>query len=367
MVDLNGQYLKIKGEIDAAIANVIASSAFINGPQVARFAARLADYLEVPHVIPCANGTDALQIALMALDLAPGNEVIVPAFTYAATAEAVGLLQLTPVLVDVDMQNFNILPQALDQAWSPKTKAVMPVHLFGQAAPMDPIMEWARARKLFVIEDAAQALGAKYKGKRVGTIGDIGCVSFFPSKNLGCFGDGGALITKDAALAERITMIAHHGQRTKYIHEVLGCNSRLDTIQAAVLEVKLNYLDQYQAARYEAAQRYTQALQGIEGLLCPVQEAYATHVYHQYTLRVLDGRRDALQRHLAATEIPTMIYYPLPLHRQKAFTAVARQAGSLAASERCCQEVLSLPIHTELTFEIQHRIIEQINTMFNHT
>ena len=366
MVDIYGQYLRIKDEVDAAMASVIAATSFINGPQVVRFASHLADYLEAPYVIPCANGTDALQIALMALGLQPGDEVIVPAFTYVATAEVIGLLGLIPVMVDVDLDNFNMSTELLDLALSPKTRAVVPVHLFGQCAPMEPVVTWARRRGLFVVEDVAQALGARYKGQRAGTIGDVGCTSFFPSKNLGCFGDGGALITKDADLHRRIKMMANHGQQQKYIHEVLGCNSRLDTLQAAVLDVKLKYLDEYEAARNEAAQRYTLALREVDGLICPKHEPYSTHVYHQYTLRVPDGRRDALQRHLASFGIPSAIYYPLPLHKQKAFCSIARASGALVNAERLCGEVLSLPMHTELTPQMQNRIAEKIKIFFYH-
>lgn len=364
MVDLTGQYLKIKEEIETAVAEVIASSTFINGPQVTRFASHLADYLAVPYIIPCANGTDALQIALMALDLKPGDEVIVPAFTYVAPAEVIGLLGLVPVVVEVDAHNFNMLPLALEDAYSSKTRAVIPVHLFGQCADMDPIMEWAKRRGVYVVEDAAQSLGAKYKGQRAGTMGDIGCTSFFPTKNLGCFGDGGALMTKDALLAEKIRMIARHGQRKKYVHEVLGCNSRLDTLQAAILDIKLKYLDDYEHARHQAAQRYSQDLQGIEGVICPLQEPFATHVFHQYTLRVLKGKRNELQRHLAASGIPSMVYYPLPVHRQPAFGSLVRRAGSLEVSDQLCGEVLSIPMHTELTPQIQDKITEQIKEFF---
>ena len=365
MVDLQSQYLKIKDEVDAAMAEVLASAAFINGPQVERFANQLAAYVNVPHVIPCANGTDALQIAFMALGLEAGDEVIVPAFTYVAPAEAAALLRLVPVVVDINPDNFNISAQALEQAWSPKTKAIVPVHLFGQCAPMEPIMEWAKAKGIFVVEDTAQALGAKYlKGsyinQRAGTIGHIGCTSFFPSKNLGCFGDGGALMTKDPQLAERIKMIARHGQRKKYVHEVLGCNSRLDTLQAAILAVKLQYLEQYHTARRQAAIQYTQALQGIEGIICPVQEEYSTHVYHQYTLRVLNGWRNDLVHHLTSSKIPTAIYYPFPVHRQAAFEPIIRLGSALGASERLCGEVLSLPMHTELTVEMMQIITNQI-------
>jgi len=388
MVDLKGQYLCIKEEIDAAIAEVLHSTAFINGSHVEHFAAHLSDYLRVPHVIPCANGTDALQIALMALDLQPGDEVIVPAFTYVAAAEVIALLKLVPVLVDVDKNNFNISTELLDAALSYKTRAIIPVHLFGQCANMTPITTWAQKHNLYVIEDAAQSLGAICRGElhsppaerstphsppakcntsppaHAGTIGHIGCTSFFPSKNLGCFGDGGALMTKDAQLAQQIKMIANHGQQKKYIHERIGCNSRLDTLQAAILDVKLKYLDQYEAARYAAAQRYTQALQGIEGLICPQEEPYSTHVYHQYTLRVPNNLRDALKNHLAAAGIPSAIYYPLPLHQQNAFKTIARTAGSLSVSEQLCKEVLSLPMHTELTPQIQNRITEQIKAFF---
>jgi len=371
MVDLYGQYLKMKDEVDAAMAEVLASSAFINGPQVERFATQLGAYLDVPHVIPCANGTDALQIAFMALGLKPGDEVIVPAFTYIAPAEAAALLGLTPVLVDVDSRNFNMTFEALEQSWSPKTKAIVPVHLFGQCAPMEPIMEWAEAKGLFVVEDAAQALGAKYltgkyKNQRAGTIGHIGCTSFFPSKNLGCFGDGGAIMTRDAHLAAQMKMITRHGQKKKYVHEVLGCNSRLDTLQAAILEVKLRYLDQYEAARTHAAQLYTQGLQDVNGLVCPLQEHYSTHVYHQYTLRILNGWRDELVQHLTSFKIPTTIYYPIPVHKQEAFIHNSRQTGALTASEQLCGEVLSIPMHTELTVEIQHRIIKRIRDFFNN-
>jgi dTDP-4-amino-4,6-dideoxygalactose transaminase len=366
MVDLKGQYLRIKEEIDAAIAEVIDSSAFINGPHVDRFASNLAEYLNVPHVVTCANGTDALQIALMALNLQPGDEVIVPAFTYVATAEVVCLLGLVPVLVDVNKNNFNIDTELLENTLSHRTRAIIPVHLFGQCANMKKVMTFAKAHNLFVIEDAAQALGAKYMGQSAGILGDIGCTSFFPSKNLGCFGDGGALITKDAVLAERVKMIANHGQRKKYLHQILGCNSRLDTLQAAILNVKLNHLDEFQTARTQAALRYTKALQGIEGVFCPTEEPYSTHVYHQYTLRILHGKRDLLQHHLASNGIPTAIYYPLPLHHQEAYRTTVRIAGALTVSEQLCKEVLSIPMHTELTPELQNRITSQIKDFFNH-
>jgi dTDP-4-amino-4,6-dideoxygalactose transaminase len=307
----------------------------------------------------------------MALGFKPGDEVMVPAFTYIAPAEAAALLGLVPVVVDVDTNNFNMTLQGLEEAWSPKTKAIVPVHLFGQCAPMEPIMEWAKAKGLFVVEDTAQALGAKYlmgehKNRRAGTIGHIGCTSFFPSKNLGCFGDGGALITKDKGLAQKMSMIARHGQKKKYVHEVLGCNSRLDTLQAAILEVKLKYLDQYEKSRYQAAQQYTQELQDIDGLVCPMQECYSTHVYHQYTLRVLNGCRNELMQYLTSFKIPTAIYYPLPVHRQEAFTSIVRKSDTLFNSEQLCLEVLSIPMHTELTIEMQNRITTQIRNFYNN-
>ena len=398
MVDLKAQYLNIKDEIDVAMTEVLDNTSFINGRHVEQFAAHLSEYLNVPHVIPCANGTDALQIALMALNLQPGDEVIVPAFTYVATAEVIALLRLVPVMVDVHKDNFNINTDLLDTALTPKTRAIVPVHLFGQCANMTPLTHWAQKHKLFIIEDAAQSLGAIYRGElhtppsrtgvlhtptsqrstsptserctfppaHAGTIGHIGCTSFFPSKNLGCFGDGGALMTRDTQLAERIKMIANHGQQKKYTHQIVGCNSRLDTLQAAILDVKLKYLDQYAAARYAAAQRYTQALQGIDGLICPKEEPYSTHVYHQYTLRISNGQRDALKNHLAAAGISTAIYYPLPLHQQEAFAPIARTAGKLTTSEQLCTEVLSLPMHTELTPQIQNTITSQIQDFFTH-
>ena len=324
MVDLHGQYMKIKAEIDAAIAEVIDSSAFINGPVVGRFASALAQYTGARHVIPCGNGTDALQIALMALGLKPGDEVIVPAFTYVASAEVIALLGLRPVMVDVDRDTFNTDIRFIEKAITPRTRAIIPVHLFGQSCDMAPILDLAAAHGLYVVEDNAQSLGAVYtfpdgSHRHTGTLGHIGCTSFFPSKNLGCYGDGGALFTDDDILAERIRMTANHGQRVKYHHDLVGCNSRLDTIQAAVLEVKLRHLDDYCEARRTAACRYNEMLQGVDGLELPVETSFSTHVYHQYTLKVADGRRDALKEFLASKGIPSMIYYPLPLHRQKAY------------------------------------------------
>lgn len=369
MVDLHGQYLKIKDEVDAGISQVIESSAFINGPQVKEFAGRLADYVHCKHVITCGNGTDALQIALMALDLKPGDEVIVPAFTYVASAEVIGLLGLTPVMVDVDYNTFNVTLKNIEKALSPKTKAIIPVHLFGQSCDMAPIMEFANKHKLYVVEDNAQAIGARYtfpdgSVKFTGTIGHIGCTSFFPSKNLGCYGDGGAIFTDDDILGERLKMIANHGQQVKYHHKVIGCNSRLDTIQAVVLNAKLPHLDKYCEARYAAAQYYTSALKGIDGIITPVEQPNSTHVYHQYTLKVLDGKRDVLKQYLADNGIPSMIYYPLPLQQQEAFRNITRAAESLDTAAELAASVLSLPIHTEISHEQQDMVIDAIKNFF---
>lgn len=369
MVDLHGQYLKIKGEVDAGIRQVIETSAFINGPQVKEFASNLATYSGCRHVITCGNGTDALQIALMALGLKPGDEVIVPAFTYVASAEVIGLLGLTPVMVDVDYATFNVTVTNLEKALSPKTKAIIPVHLFGQSCDMEPIMRFAEKHHLYVVEDNAQAIGATYTfsdgtKKHTGTIGHIGCTSFFPSKNLGCYGDGGAILTDDDVLAEQLRMIANHGQRIKYHHAVIGCNSRLDTVQAAVLNAKLKHLDEYCHARYEAAQYYTFHLKDVQGIVTPDELPQSTHVYHQYTLKILDGKRDALKQHLADTGIPSMIYYPLPLQQQEAFQQITRAAESLDNAEKLAYSVLSLPIHTELTAEQQDLVIDSIKDFF---
>lgn len=369
MVDLGGQYDKIREEVNAEIQKVLDTTAFINGPKVKEFAGRLADYCGVKHVIPCGNGTDALQIAFMALGLEPGDEVIVPAFTYVATAEVIGLLGLTPVLVDVDYASFNVTVENIRQALTPKTKAIVPVHLFGQSCDMEPLLKFAAEHGLYVVEDNAQAIGAGYtfangSTKKTGTMGTIGCTSFFPSKNLGCYGDGGALMTDDDELAEKIRMIANHGQKVKYHHTVLGCNSRLDTIQAAVLDVKLKHLDAYCAARYAAAQYYTLHLQGMEGLLTPVEMPYSTHVYHQYTLKVCGGKRDALKKFLEAGGIPAMIYYPLPLHEQEAFKPIVRAAGALDRAVQLAYSVLSLPIHTEMTHEQQDVVIGRIKEFY---
>jgi dTDP-4-amino-4,6-dideoxygalactose transaminase len=356
MVDLSGQYERIKTEIDAEVLGCIASTAYINGPQVQRFQGNLEAYLNVRNVIPCANGTDALQVAMMALGLEPGDEVIVPAFTYVATAEVIALLRLTPVMVGVDPDTFNVTADIIRAALTPRTKAVVPVHLFGQSAHMEPIMELAATHGLFVIEDNAQSLGGDYTfangtRKKAGTVGHVGCTSFFPSKNLGAYGDGGAIFTDDDELAARLRMTVNHGQAKKYYHSVVGINSRLDSVQAAILNVKLKYLDEYCAARREAADYYDEAFADLGELQTPARQPNSTHVFHQYTLRVKDGRRDALQQHLQTRGIPSMIYYPVPLYRQEAFAPFVAPEFALPEVEDLCSSVLSLPIHTEMREE----------------
>ena len=373
MVDLKGQYLKIKDEVDAGIQNVLDNTAFINGPIVKDFAQHLSEYMGGCHAITCANGTDALQIALMALELKPGDEVIVPAFTYVASAEVIGLLGLTPVMVDVDYDTFNVTIDNIKKALSPKTKAIIPVHLFGQSCDMEPILNFAKEHNLYVIEDNAQAVGAEYTFSdghkaKTGTMGTIGCTSFFPSKNLGCYGDGGAIFTNDDALAERIHMIANHGQRVKYHHAVIGCNSRLDSIQAAVLDVKLRHLDEYCKARYEAASYYTKQLKAFDPeekfFITPKELPNSTHVYHQYTLKIKNGKRDELKNFLAEQGVPSMIYYPLPLQEQEAFKPITRTGEALDKSRECAYSVLSLPIHTEMTKEVQDVVINTLISFF---
>jgi UDP-2-acetamido-2-deoxy-ribo-hexuluronate aminotransferase len=368
MVDLKAQYEAIKPEIDAAIQGVLTSTAFINGPQVASFAAHLQGYLDVPFAIPCANGTDALQIALMALGLQPGDEVIVPAFTYVATAEVIALLRLKPVMIDVDPDSFMLTAEAVEQAITPRTRAIVPVHLFGQCAPMDAILAIADKHNLFVVEDTAQALGAVYtfpdgRRMRAGTMGHIGCTSFFPSKNLGCYGDGGALFTRDAGLAENIRKIANHGQRVKYYHEVVGVNSRLDTLQAAILDIKLTQLDRYESSRNQAARFYDAALQSLDWLQIPQRLPQSSHVFHQYTLRLNQAAdRDALKNHLQQRGIPSMVYYPVPLHLQEAFRQPGLDEGAFPVAEQLCSQVLSLPIHTEMDEEQLNFIVEAVKS-----
>lgn len=371
MVDLKGQYNKIKNEIDSAVITSISSAAFINGPAVKAFQANLENYLGIKHVIACANGTDSLQIAMMALELKPGDEVICPAFTYVATAEVIGLLGLTPVMVDVDSQTFNITAQEIEKAITPKTKAIVPVHLYGQSCDMEPIMKLAAKYNLYVIEDNAQAIGADYifadgSKAKTGTIGHIGSTSFFPSKNLGCYGDGGALMTNDDNLAQKMRMIANHGQEKKYYHKVLGCNSRLDTIQAAILNIKLYYLDQYSTARNKMASYYDEVFYTIEELEIPARQYNSSHVFHQYTMIVKNGKRNELQRYLSELGIPSMIYYPLPLYKQEAFQQFVSADFSLATTEQLCNEVLSLPIHTEMKVEDMNFICNSIQSFFKN-
>lgn len=356
MVDLKSQYLKIKAEIDAGIQQVIDTTSFINGPAVKEFQADLEKYLGVKHVIPCANGTDALQIAMMALGLKPGDEVITASFTYVATAEVIGVLGLTPVLVDAYADTFCIDVQAIEKAITQKTKAIVPVHLFGQCADVEAIMALAKKHNLYVIEDVAQAIGADYTlgdGRKVkaGTIGTIGCTSFFPSKNLGCYGDGGALYTNDDELAKKCRMIASHGQSVQYVHDVLGLNSRLDSIQAAVLKVKLKHLDEYAAARNRAAAHYDKAFANHPRLAIPVRFKHSTHVFHQYTLQLSGVDREKLRAFLASRDIPSMVYYPIPLHMQKAFASPRYRQGDFPITEKLCASVISLPMHTELDEE----------------
>jgi dTDP-4-amino-4,6-dideoxygalactose transaminase len=369
MVDLKSQYHQIKDQIDLAVIECIESTAFINGPAVKEFQTDLELYLGVKHVITCANGTDSLQIAMMALELQPGDEVICPAFTYVATAEVIGLLGLTPVMVEVDQNTFNITAEHIEKAITPKTKAIVPVHLYGQSCDMEPIMQLASKYNLFVIEDNAQAIGADYtfsdgRTAKTGTIGHIGSTSFFPSKNLGCYGDGGALMTNDDHLAQKMRMIANHGQETKYYHKVLGCNSRLDTIQAAILKIKLNYLDQYSSARNIMASYYDEAFSNIKELEVPTSQSNSSHVFHQYTMKVKNGKRDALQKYLTEKGIPSMIYYPLPLYKQEAFQQFVSPDFKLEITEQLCEEVLSLPVHTEINFEDMEYVCNSIQTFF---
>jgi dTDP-4-amino-4,6-dideoxygalactose transaminase len=370
MVDLKSQYLKIKAEVDAGIEEVISNTAFINGPAVKEFQSDLENYLQVKHVIPCANGTDALQISMMALDLKPGDEVITASFTYVATAEVIGLLGLTPVLVDVYEDTFDINIEAIEKAITPKTKAIVPVHLFGQCANMERIMALAKKHNLFVIEDVAQAIGADYTFsdgsiKKAGTIGTIGCTSFFPSKNLGCYGDGGAIYTNDDDLAKKLRMIAHHGQSVQYVHDVLGVNSRLDTIQAAILKVKLKHLDEYAAARNKAADFYDVAFANHPKLKTPVRVKNSTHVFHQYTLQLIGVDRKLLREQLAERGIPAMIYYPIPLHEQNAYKSVRFKKEDFPITEKLCATVLSLPMHTEMDEEMLKYICTNLLELIN--
>lgn len=357
MVDLKSQYEKIKDTVNTSIQEVLDNNTYINGPQVHQFQKNLEEYLDVKHVIPCANGTDALQIAMMGLDLKPGDEVITADFTFAATVEVIALLQLTPVLVDVDLVNMNISIEGIKKAITPKTKAIVPVHLFGRAANMEAIMNIAKEHNLYVIEDNAQAIGANCKfsdgsKKKAGTIGNVGSTSFFPSKNLGCYGDGGAIFTNDDALAHKIRGIVNHGMYERYHHDVVGVNSRLDSIQAAVLNAKLPFLNDYNNARQNAARKYTKALEGHKNIIAPsICEICDCHVFHQYTLRIINADRDALMQHLLSKGIPCAIYYPIPLHLQKAYLDSRYKEENFVVTNQLVKEVISLPMHTELDDE----------------
>ena len=370
MVDLKGQYEKIKPQVDQAINDVLSSTQFINGEHVKSFQNELAAYLDVKHVITCANGTDALQISMMALDLKPGDEIITPSFTYIATTEVIGLLGLKPVFVDCDPKNFNISVDEVEKAITKKTKAIVPVHLFGQSSDMKSIMNLAKKYNLFVIEDNAQAIGSDYLGfdqpQKTGTIGNIGCTSFFPSKNLGCYGDGGAIMTNDDELAKKLRMIANHGQSKRYYHDIVGCNSRLDNIQAAVLRIKLKEIDQYILNRQEAANYYDQNLKGIDQLTLPYRNLDSNHVFHQYTLKLDDSIvRDELIQYLAGKNIPAMVYYPVPAHRQKMFSNIPSSHGNMEITNWLSSRVFSLPMHTELSNLQQDYIIENISNFLN--
>lgn len=376
MVDTKTQYHKIKSAIDQAVIEVMESSAFINGRIVQDFADHLSVYLNSKHTIPCANGTDALQIAMMALDLQPGDEVITPSFTYIATTEVIALLRLKPVFAEADPKTFCIDPASLEKLITPRTRAIVPVHLYGHSAPMEEIMAIAKKYKLWVIEDNAQAIGCEYTfpggtKKKTGTIGHIGTTSFYPSKNLGAFGDGGAIFTEDDALASKMKMIANHGQTRRYYHDIVGCNSRLDSIQAAILDIKLKHLDEYIAARQKAAAFYEKAFAGHSMITTPARSSYSTHVFHQYTLLIEGGDqsaslRNGLNEYLAEHKIPSMIYYPVPGHRQKMFEQFNTATVPMPVTDWLTERVISLPIHTELEEEQLHFITGKVLEYFNN-
>lgn len=371
MVDLVGQYKKIKPEVDKAIIKIMDEAAFIGGPTVKSFQKNLEEYLGVKHVIPCANGTDALQVALMALGLEPGDEVITTSFTFIATAEVIALLKLTPVLVDVDPDTFNIDLVAVEKAITPNTKAIIPVHLFGQCVDMHALKQIAEKHNLFIIEDTAQAIGADYicpdtgKTKKAGSIGDIGCTSFFPSKNLGAFGDGGAIFTNDDDLAEKMRVVVNHGMTVRYYHDYVGVNSRLDSMQAAVLDIKLKHLDEYAKARLDAANYYNNAFANNPHIKTPKTADFSTHVFHQYTLVLKDVDREGLMKHLADKGIASAVYYPVPLHLQKAYLDPRYKEGDFPVTESLSKSVISLPIHTELNEEIQKEITDAFLEFIN--
>ena len=362
MVDVVGQYKRIKLEVDAAIHSVLDSGQFVLGKEVGEFECQISGYLGLKYSVGCASGTDALQIALMALGIGPGDEVITTPFTFVATAETIALLGAKPVYVDIDPRTYNIDPALIERAITPKTKAILPVHLYGQAADMDPITDIARKHRLHVIEDAAQALGASYKGRKVCTFGDVGCISYFPSKNLGAFGDAGMVVCNDLSLGERMKMISVHGSRVRYHHEVVGINSRLDTLQAVVLKVKLRHLDNWNTQRQKCAERYNRLLEGTP-VTAPYVSPACTHIFHQYTLRV--PKRDALDAYLSEKGIPHAIYYPIPLHLQKAFAMSGGKKGDFPVTEKACEEVISLPMHTELTEEQQQYITDAIRAFYS--
>lgn len=370
MVDLKSQYEKIQTEVDASVLNVIRSTQYINGPEVKSFQKELEEYLDVKHVIPCANGTDALQIAMMALDLKPGDEVITSNFTYVATAEVIALLQLTPVLVDVYADTFDIDIEAMEKAITPKTKAIVPVHLFGQATNMEALMEIAKKHNLYVIEDTAQAIGCDYLFKdgskqKVGTIGTVGCTSFFPAKNLGCYGDGGALFTNDDELALKLRQTANHGQSRQYIHDRVGVNSRLDSIQAAILRIKLRHLDMYSAERNKVANYYDNAFRAHKKVKTPKRVTYSNHVFHQYTLQLNNVNREEIITFLREKEVPAMIYYPIPLHMQDAYTDARYKKEDFPVTEKLCATVISLPMQTELSEEQLKYITDSVLEFLN--
>ena len=370
MVDTKTQYLNIKGAVDAAIGEVLDSAAYINGKWVTEFAKELGAYQGDVHTIPCANGTDALQIALMALGLEPGDEVITPSFTYIATTEVVALLRLKPVFVEVDPDTFCMHPEALRKAITPKTKVIVPVHLYGHSAPMEEILQIAREHNLRVVEDNAQAIGCSYtfsdgNTQKTGTMGDVGTTSFYPSKNLGAYGDGGAIFTRDADLAAQMKMIANHGQQKRYYHERVGCNSRLDSVQAAILRVKLQHLDTYNQARQKVAAYYNAAFANHPNIQTPVVAPYSTHVYHQYTLIIKNADRDALGKHLADHQVPSMIYYPVPGHRQPMFTGMDIACGDLTVTDWLTERVISLPVHTEMEEEQLEWITRHVLNFFD--
>ncbi len=369
MVDLKGQYDRIKTEIDSAIQSVIDSAVFIRGPEVIHFEEELASYLGVKHVISCANGTDALQVAMMGLDLKPGDEVITTDFTFIASVEVIALLGLKPVFAEPEPDTFNISPAAIEKAISPKTRAIIPVHLFGQSADMEEILKIARKHKLFIIEDAAQAAGTEYifsdgTRQKAGTIGDVGCTSFFPSKNLGCYGDGGAIFTNDDSLARLMRSITNHGSTKKYYHDDIGVNSRLDAIQAAILRVKLRYLDEYNNARRNAASFYDRQLSQTEKVISPFRSNKSTHIFHQYTVKTDPGTRDDLKNYLAEREIPSTVYYPVPMHKQKAYSYLGFKDDEFPVTGSLCSSVLSLPMHTELNIDQLKYICDNIYKFF---